>query len=228
MDEKESNLSNSLNDVQPMASSKLTGDVAAARSISRKQPKEQAASGGTTYQHRNEAVFVPDGYIAIGRVTAAHSLQGEVRVELHTDFPERFTAGVTIFIGSDLQETTIKAARPHKQVMLVKLAGVNNRNSAELLRGQWLFVREADAVLLDEDTFWVHEIIGMTVQTEEGEELGVISDVLFTGANDVYVLQGNDAEGNPRELLLPAIADVVQRVDPEQQRMIVHLLPGLL
>jgi 16S rRNA processing protein RimM len=228
MDQKERNLSNPTKRVQPMASSKLASDTTAARPAAKKPTKDQAASGGTTYQHRNEAVFIPDGYIAIGRVTAAHSLQGEVRVELHTDFPERFTAGVTIFIGSDLQETAIDAARPHKQIMLVKLVGVNNRNSAELLRGQWLFVREADAVPLDEDTFWVHEIIGMTVQTEEGEELGVISDVLFTGANDVYVLQGNDAEGNPREVLLPAIADVVQRVDPEQQRMIVHLLPGLL
>ena len=113
-------------------------------------------------------------------------------------------------------------------MLLVKIAEINNRTDAEQLRGQWIFVHESNAVPLDDDTFWVHEIIGMKVQTEEGEVLGQISDVIFTGANDVYVLQGSDSEGNPREVLLPAIEDVIKQVDREQQLMIVHLLPGLL
>ncbi|MCB0100131.1 MAG: ribosome maturation factor RimM [Caldilineaceae bacterium] len=180
------------------------------------------------YQHRNERVFIPDGYLAIGRITAPHSLQGEVRVELHTDFPERFAEGINVYVGNGLTEMVVEAARPHKQMMLVKLSGITNRTVAETLRGQWIFVHEADAVALEEDTFWVHDIIGMTVQTEAGEKLGVVSDIIFTGANDVYVVQGTDDEGNPREVLLPAIADVVQHVDPEEQLMTVHLLPGLL
>ncbi len=226
MDQEESNSSNQTNAVQPMSSRKLAGGKPTTRHASRKRAKPQAAEG--TYQHRNETVIVPDGYIAIGRITAAHNLHGEVRVELHTDFPERFAKGVKIFVGSDLQETSIETARPHKLMQLVKVAGINNRTDAEQLRGQWIFVHESNAVALDEDTFWVHEIIGMKVQTEEGEALGQISDVIFTGANDVYVLQGNDSEGNPREVLLPAIADVIKQVDREQQVMIVHLLPGLL
>lgn len=183
---------------------------------------------GTIYHHRNERVLVPDGYFAIGRITSAHSLRGEMRVEPHTDFPERFEAGLTIFIGTTLVEASIERARPHKQMMLIKLAGVDDRNSAESLRGQWLFIAEEDAVPLEEDTYWVHEIIGMMVETDEGEMLGTITDVLYTGANDVYILQSRDSNGAPRELLLPAIADVVQRVEPEERRMIVHLLPGLL
>lgn len=196
------------------------------QSQSKQQPTP--ALEGVTYQHRNEKVFVPDGYLAIGRVTAPHSLGGEVRVELHTDFPERFAEGIPVFVGNGLRELIIEAARPHKQMMLVKLSTITNRTLAETLRGQWLFIHEEDAVELDEDTFWVHEIIGMTVQTETQEILGVISDVLFTGANDVYIIQGTDEEGNPREVLLPAIADVIQTVDPEERRMTVHLLPGLL
>ncbi|MEZ4613903.1 MAG: ribosome maturation factor RimM [Caldilineaceae bacterium] len=188
----------------------------------------QSPQTQTTYQHRNQPVIVPDGYVAIGRITAPHSLSGEVRVELHTDFPERFEEGLSVFIGTDLQEATVDQARPHKQMMLLKLAGVNDRNQAERLRDQWLFIAEEDTVLLDEDTYWVHDIIGLTVQTESGDILGVITDVLFTGANDVYILDGTDDAGNRRELLLPAIADVVQRVEPELQRMTVRLLPGLL
>lgn len=188
----------------------------------------QATPSGTTYQHRNESVFVPTGYVAVGRITAPHSLQGEVRVELHTDFPERFGPEMAIFVGPTLVPMTVTSARPHKQMVLLKLAEVTNRNDAETLRGQWLFVHEDDAVELDEDTYWVHDIIGMTVHTDTEEVLGVISDVLFTGANDVYIIQGTDSEGNKRELLLPAIADVVKAVDPEGQRMTVHLLPGLI
>lgn len=192
------------------------------------KPQLKSTPNGTTYQHRNERVFVPDGFLAIGRITAPHSLRGEMRVEMHTDFPERFAEGLPVFVGNGLTEMVIEAARPHKQMMLVKLSAVTSRSIAETLRGQWLFVKEEDAVALDEDTFWVHEIIGMTVQTESQEILGVVSDIIFTGANDVYVVEGTDEQGNPREILLPAIADVVQRVDTEAQMMTVHLLPGLL
>ncbi|HRW05433.1 MAG TPA: ribosome maturation factor RimM [Caldilineaceae bacterium] len=188
----------------------------------------QGVQANTIYRHRNEQVVVPDGYIAVGRITAAHSLRGELRVEPHTDFPERFAPGVVLFVGTSLHEATIEQARPHKQMMLLKLAGVDNRNDAESLRGEWLFVAEEDAILLDEDTYWVHDIIGMTVQTEEGQLLGTITDVLYTGANDVYVLQREDSSDGTDELLLPAIADVVQRVEPDEQRMTVRLLPGLL
>jgi 16S rRNA processing protein RimM len=193
-----------------------------------KKPTRAAKPMGATYQHRNEPVFVPDGYIAVGRVTAPHSLRGEVRVEPHTDFPERFTPGTTVFVGADLQKVTVESARAHKNQILLQLAGVQDRNGAESLRGAWLFVEEADAAALEDDTYWVHDIIGLMVQTETGEPLGKITDVLFTGANDVYVITGTDDTGNAREVLLPAIADVVQEVDLAEQRMVVRLLPGLL
>lgn len=180
---------------------------------------------GQLYYHRNEAVLVPDGYLAIGRIITAHALHGEVRVELHTDFPERFAPETTIFLGETLTPFTIEHMRPHKIQLLVKFAGVDTRNDAEALRGQWLFVPETEATALDEDVYWVHDIIGMSVQTESGQELGVISDVLFTGANEVYIIGRTD---DAPELLLPAITDVIQRVDLEAKRMTVRLLPGML
>jgi len=182
------------------------------------------APTGQVYYHRNQAVTVPDGYLAVARVTAVHGIRGEVRVELHTDFPDRFVPDIVIYMGEALTEFTIEIARPHKQQLLLKLAGVDTRNNAELLRGQWIFIPENDAVTLEADTYWVHDIVGLQVQTEEGEELGVVSDVLFTGANEVYVVQG---PGDGPELLLPAIDEVVQSVNLAAQRIIVRLLPGM-
>lgn len=176
------------------------------------------------YYHRNQAVAIPDGYIAIGRVTTVHGIHGEVRVELHTDFPDRFAPDIVIFMGEALTEFTIDVARPHKQQLLLKLAGIETRNEAELLRGQWIFIPETEAVDLEADTYWVHDIVGLQVQTEDGEELGVVSDVLFTGANEVYVVQ---APNDGPELLLPAIDEVVQSVDLAAHHIIVRLLPGM-
>lgn len=187
--------------------------------------RRQAATApkGQVYYHRNEAVLVPDGYIAIGRVATAHGIQGEVRVELHTDFPERFAPQVKVFLSDQLTPATIEYARPHKQQMLVKFVDFETRNDAETLRNQWLFVPASEAVTLEADTYWVHDIIGLQAQTESGERLGVVTDVLFTGANEVYVVQ----ESNGHELLLPAIAEVVQTVDLAAGTITVRLLPGM-
>ncbi len=192
--------------------------------------RRPANKGGSTpaYMHRNKPVHVPDGYIAVGLVTSIHGLKGELKVELHTDFPERFEAGMSIFVGPELVEMTILQARPHKNQLLLMLEGVKGIDQAEALRGAWLFVDEGDAVALEEDTYWVHEIVGIDVQTEEGQRLGTVTEVIFTGANEVYVLQTEPAINQGKPLLLPAIGDVVQNVDLATNLMTVRLLPGLL
>ncbi len=187
--------------------------------------KAPAAPASQVYYHRNEAVAIPDGYLAVGRITTAHSLKGEVRVELHTDFPERFVPGMIVYVGETLDKYEIEETRPHKDQLLIKLAGIDTRNAAEELSREWLFIPEDDLVELEADTYWVHDIIGLQVQTEEGKQLGLITEVLFTGANEVYVIKLPESE---RELLLPAIADVVQQVDLAAKQMTVRLLPGIL
>lgn len=94
------------------------------------------------------------------------------------------------------------------------------------MRGEWLFIPDQDAAELDEDTYYVHDIIGAAVQTQDGRPLGVVKDILFTGANEVYIVTPPDAP--EREILLPAIADVILQVDVEQGLITVNLLPGLL
>jgi 16S rRNA processing protein RimM len=173
-------------------------------------------------------VNVREGYLVVGYIASVHGLRGEVKVEPYTDFPERFAPGVQLFLGENLEEVEVAAARPHKNHILLQLKGVERREQADALRNRWLFIDEADAVQLDEDTYWVHDIIGMDVQTTGGEWLGTIREVLFTGANEVYVVETPPTVNQGKELLLPAISDVIQQVNLAENLMTVQLLPGLL
>jgi 16S rRNA processing protein RimM len=194
----------------------------------RRQGRSLRTGKSQVYTHRSRTVAVPEGYLAVGYIAGVHGLKGEVKVELYTDFPERFVPGVKLFLGEEVAETTIVSARLHKNNLLLLLEGIERREQAEALRGTWLFVDEEHAVGLDQDTYWVHDIIGMEVQTETGERLGTIIDVLFTGANDVYVVETAGLVNQGKELLLPAIADVVRQVNLDANLMTVHLLPGLI
>ena len=160
-----------------------------------------------TYVHRNQRVRIPEGYMAVGLVTTSHGLRGEVKVELHTDFPERFIPGMDAYLGESLDKVTVSAARPHQGQLLVQFEGIDTREAADDLRGLWIFIPDDQAVELEEDTYYVHDIIGLSVQTVAGELLGTVKEVLFTGANEVYVVEPPDQPG--REILLPAIADVI-------------------
>lgn len=188
----------------------------------------QAKPRGQTYTHRNRTVVVPDGYLAVGYVGGVHGLRGELRVELYTDFPERFEPGMALYLGEALEEVAVVGARLHKNNLLLQVEGVNRREEADELRGSWLFIPESDAVALEEGSYWVHDIVGLAVETEAGDHLGTIKEVLFTGANEVYVVETPVTVNQGRDLLLPAIEEVVRAVDLEAQRMVVHLLPGLL
>lgn len=181
-----------------------------------------------TFIYRNRRVHIPAGFLAVGLIVGVHGLRGEVKVESHTDFPERFASGNELVLGDPDSTVVIRSSRNHKGHVLLKLDGVNNRNQADELRNQWLFVSEDEAATLDEGTYWIHDLIGMNVQTIGGDKLGTITNVLETGANDVYSIQPEGSVNQGRELLLPAIADVVKTVDLETSLMTVDLPPGLL
>jgi 16S rRNA processing protein RimM len=187
---------------------------------------------GDTYYVRNQAVIVPKGYLAVGQIVGVHGLRGELKVESYSDNPERFAAGVTLFLGEALEQVTVETMRPHKTNLLVKLAGIAGREEADGVRGLWFFVPEAEAAALDEGEYWIHDIIGLTVVGDDGRVLGKIVDVLATGSNDVYVVrpEANQAEGGRtrRDLLIPAIADVVESVDLAAGELHIRLVEGLL
>ena len=181
-----------------------------------------------TYLYRNRQIQIPDGYLAVGLIVGVHGLRGELKVELHTDFPERFDVGNQLVMGPELRIIEIESSRTHKGHILLTLAGIKSRNQAEELRNLWLFVDEENAAELDEDTYWIHDIIGLTVQSDDGTLLGTVTNVIPTGANDVYVIQPEGGINKGQELLIPAIADVIVQVDMAQSLLLVRLLPGLI
>ena len=167
----------------------------------------------------------PPTHLIVGRVLAPWGHRGQVRVEILTDFPQRFFAlrEIWVGVGEERRPYAVESARLHKGNVTLKLAGIDNPAQAEALRGELLYVPVAEAVPLGEDEYYHSQILGLDVWTTEGQYLGRVTEILETGSNDVYVVQGED-----REILIPALATVVQQVDLERRRLIVALPPGLL
>ncbi len=136
-------------------------------------------------------------------------------------YPDRFASGAVVFL--DEAPVTVQRSRPYKTGLLVKLGGVNGRSAASRLRDAYLTVPSAELPELDDTTYYHFQIVGMEVMTAEGERLGKVREILETGSNDVYVVQRE----SERDLLVPAIADVVLEVDVSAGRMTVDLLEGL-
>jgi 16S rRNA processing protein RimM len=197
-----------------------------ATSTSQKNSRHRNTSD--VYYVRNQTVVVPAGYIAVGQVIGVHGLRGEIKVEMYTDYPERFAPGVVLYLGETLDEVTLQVVRPHKGHLLIKCAEIDGRQAAEDCRGLWFYVPAAEAAQLEEGSYWIHDIIGLSVVTTDGVRLGEITDVLATGANDVYVVRPEEGVNQGRDVLIPAIADVVMGVDLAQRVMTVRLLDGLV
>lgn len=161
-------------------------------------------------------------YLVVGRVAAPHGVHGELRVALETEDPNRFQSLARVFLGEQHQPFEVKGARLHKGQVLLSLSEIPDRNAAERWRGAWVYVSAEDALPLDEDQYYYHQIIGLEVVTEEGETLGRVVEIIATGANDVYVVRGGE-----RERLLPAIGEVILRVDLGAGRLTVRLPAGL-
>lgn len=165
----------------------------------------------------------------IGRITRPHGLRGEVRVQIITDFPERFQAMDSVIVQTPdgvRRRYNINGVRFHKGFVILQLEGVDTVEDAQRLRNSLLRVTRDELVPLPPGHYYISDLIGLEVYTEFGELLGTVSDVLQPGANDVYVVRPA-AEGT-EEILLPAIRDVVKDIDLESGRITVHLLPGLI
>ncbi len=141
-----------------------------------------------------------------------------------TDLPERFKWLKAVYVGERKPRLiAIEGVRFHQGAVLLKLEGYPTRDEAELLRGELLQVPEADAIPLEEGEYFLFQLIGLDVRTEGGEYVGRISNVLETGANNVFVIDGPD-----QQFLVPDIPDVIMAIDVENNRMEIRPLPGLL
>lgn len=160
---------------------------------------------------------VPDGRIVIGRVGAAHGIQGDLRIIPLTDFPKRFDALREVMVGDELLH--VERVKPQGKNVLVRFREYAVREEAQKLTGRLLTVARADAAPLDEGEYYVFDIVGLTVYDEEDNELGTVENVLRTGSNDVYAVRAEDG----REILIPALRTAVLAIDVPGGRMTVRL-----
>jgi 16S rRNA processing protein RimM len=166
---------------------------------------------------------VGESRIVIGRVSRPHGTKGEIRIEyFNSEDRQLFSRYQMIFIQGDKggpQAYRPLAVRPRKKFVLALLEGVRTRAEAEQLRGKAVLVDAADLPLLDADEYYWHEILGMRVVTEDGEDVGTIAEIFPTGSNDVYVVRQGE-----REALIPAIKEVIVSIDKKARTMVIRPL----
>lgn len=163
-------------------------------------------------------------FLAVGKLHRPHGLRGEILMGIQTDFPERLQPEVTLYIGDEKEPITILSIRTHNKGLLITFKGFDSREQVAEFRNQAVFVRTEDRPDLPEGEYYYHELIGLQVVTDEDNELGVLVEILETGANDVYLVR---AEGS-KDVLLPAIEEVIKDIDLEGRKIQVHLIPGLV
>ena len=163
-------------------------------------------------------------FLVIGKIRRPHGVAGDVLVEIYTDFPERLEPKAVIYAGDAHIPLTIRRQRIHNDGILLAFEGLTTPEQAGRFRNQILYIIATDAKELPEGEYYYHELVGISVMTETGETLGNVTEIMQTGANDVYVVTNETG----REILLPAIAEVILDVDLNSKKMKVHLLPGLV
>ena len=163
--------------------------------------------------------------LQVGVITSTHGVRGEVKVFPTTDDVTRFKKLKKLILdtGKEYLELEVAGVKFFKNMVILKFKDFDNINDVEKYRQKALYVTRENAVKLKKDEYFIADLIGLSVQTDEGETLGKMTDVIQTGANDVYVVQ--TAEGE--EILVPAIKECIREVDIKGGSMLIHLLPGL-
>lgn len=161
----------------------------------------------------------------VGVIANTHGIRGEVKVFPTTQDPKRYEAlkEVLLDTGKEKLPLEVQNVRYFKNLVIVKFKGIDNINDIEKYKGRDLFVTRENAIPLGEDEYYLADIIGAQVYTEDGTLFGVLKDVLETGANLVYVV-----EHEKREVLLPVIDECVREINPEEKKVVVHIMKGLL
>lgn len=154
-------------------------------------------------------------FLAVGQLRRPHGLNGEMVMTILTDFPRRLHKGKVVYVGEKHEQMTIAATRLHTKDLLITMDGCDSADLAARLRNKVIYVKADSLPELPEGEYYHHQLIGMKVVDESGQNIGVLNEILETGANDVYIVQTPDGD----EILLPALEDVILEVDPTAGRM---------
>ena len=161
-------------------------------------------------------------FLEAGKIVTTHGIRGEVKIMPYTDSPDLLAEFDRLFIGKNHEEVNIERSRVFKNTVIAKIEGVDTPEAAEKLRNKVLYMHRDD-LELDDDTYFIQDLIGLEVHDADTQQVyGTIADVMQTGANDVYVIKGEN-----REYLVPAIADVVVSTDIDGGIMTIRPLDGL-
>jgi 16S rRNA processing protein RimM len=165
-------------------------------------------------------------WVTIGIVVAPFGIRGELKVRSFTDIPDRFVTLEAIYLGPGYALYTIEGVRPYKGVdmLLLKLRGIDDATMAETLRGSDICVPLSEIPQLPPDSYYQHDIVGLQVLNLDDTLIGVIDDIMSTGGNDVYVVKAP----NGKQVLIPAIKDVVKQIDLIRHVMYIDPMRGLL
>ena len=164
--------------------------------------------------------------LRVGVIANTHGIRGEVKVFPTTDEKERFKdlKKVILYMGKEQKVLEIQSVRFFKNLVILKFKGIDNINDIEMYKGKDLLVTREDAVPLEEGEYFIADLLDLDVYSDEDEKIGVLYDVMQTGANDVYVVKTEEG----KEILLPAIDECILDIDLEESRMTVHIMEGLL
>ena len=165
-------------------------------------------------------------YLEIGQIVNTFGIKGMVKVKPFTDNIERFSNLEKIYIKNKSGQTEykIQEVKYHKNMVLIKLEGINTPEQADLLRNSYLIVDRETEEPLEAGRYYIVDMIGLDVFTDDNEYLGKLEDIYNTGSNDIYVVKNELG----KQILLPAIEDVIKNIDMDNKKVIVHLIPGLV
>jgi 16S rRNA processing protein RimM len=164
-------------------------------------------------------------WVTVGNIVGVFGLHGEIKVEPWSSFPERFANTEILYAGPKHTPYRVLGAHPHKQHILLQLEGITSIDAAERLVGQALSIPAEQIHELPEDSFYLHDLIGLEVVHTNGRKLGKVKDVLVTGGIDLFVITG-DRSGQDR--LLPAVKEFIKSIDIPSGKLVVEPIPGLL
>lgn len=165
-------------------------------------------------------------FIRVGVITTTHGIKGEVKVYPTTDDINRFEFLEQIYLdtGTEYKPLKIEQVRYFKQLVILKFKEINDINDIEKYKGKDLLISRDNALELNVDEYYIFDLIDSEVYTEDGTKLGVLTEILTTAANDVYVVKTTDN----KEVLLPSIKECILDVDTDNKRITVHLMDGLI
>lgn len=164
-------------------------------------------------------------YLEIGQIVNTFGIKGMVKVKPFTDDIKIFDRLKNIYLkNKEMMQYEIEEIKYHKNMVLIKLKGIDSIEQANALRETFIVIDREDEEPLEEGTYYIVDLLGLEVYTDEENFLGILDDIYNTGSNDIYVIK--DEQG--KEILLPGIDEVIKEINIEDKKIIVHLIPGLI